>query len=129
MNGKGGYAVFFFPQALEVLGGAIKPYLQDSLTGPHVACDEVDTAGGFVEMTLHGRTPEGRDVKLELMVPSSMVLMIVSTQQDGSFGFRPHQPEVPATPALPAAPAEPAAPAAPAAPAEPGEPGAGGAPP
>lgn len=91
MNGHAGYAVFFFPQALEALGDAIKPYLQDGPTGPHVACDEVDTAGGFIEMTLRGKTPEGKDVALELMLPSSMVLMIVSSQQDGSFGFRPHQ--------------------------------------
>ena len=96
MNGPAGYAVFFFPQALEALGGAIKPYLQDSPAGPHIACDEVDTAGGFVEMTLRGKTPEGRDVTLELMVPASMVLMIVSTQQDDAFGFRPHQVDAPA---------------------------------
>lgn len=103
MNGHAGYAVFFFPQALEALGGAIKPYLQDSPAGPHIACDEVDTAGGFVEMTLRGKTPEGRDVTLELMVPASMVLMIVSTQQDDVFGFRPHQAAPPATPDAPQA--------------------------
>lgn len=96
MNGQGGYAVFFFPQALEALGEAIKPYLQDGPAGPHVACHEIDTAGGFVELTLRGKTQEGRDLTLELMVPSSMVLMIVSTQQDGAFGFRPHQAGQPA---------------------------------
>lgn len=96
MNGPAGYAVFFFPQALEALGGAIQPYLRDSPAGPHVPCDEVDTAGGFVEMTLRGKTPEGKDVTLELMVPASMVLMIVSTQQDGGFGFRRQDAPAPA---------------------------------
>ena len=90
MKGSSGYAVFFYPQALEALGDAIKPYLQDGPGGPHVACNEIDTAGGFVEMTMFGKTAEGRDVTLELMVPGSMVRMIVSSQQDGAFGFRPH---------------------------------------
>jgi hypothetical protein len=104
MNGHAGYAVFFFPQAIEALGEAIKPYLQQTPAGaPHVACDEVDTGGAFIEMTLRGRTTQGDEVTVELMVPSSMVLMIVSSQQDGSFGFRPHQaPVVEATPAAPA---------------------------
>ena len=48
-----------------------------------------DTAGGFTEMTLRGTTDDGREATVELMVPSSMVRMIVSTQQDGGFGFRP----------------------------------------
>ncbi len=103
MAGPGGYAVFFFPQALEALGAAIQPYLQDGPAGPHVACHEIDTAGGFVELTLRGRTAEGRDVSLELMVPSSMVLMIVSSQQDGAFGFRPHAPDAAPVP-VPARP-------------------------
>ena len=29
MNASEGYAVFFFPQALEALGDAIKPYLRE----------------------------------------------------------------------------------------------------
>ena len=116
MNGQAGYAVFFFPQALEALGEAIKPYLQDGPAGPHVACHEIDTAGGFVELTLRGKTGDGKDVSLELMVPSNMVLMIVSSQQDGAFGFRPHQSGSAATtnvpPAAPATP-DPAQPASP----------------
>lgn len=110
MNGKGGFAVFFYPQALEALGEAIKPYLQDSPVGVHVACEEIDTAGGFVEMTMRGRNNEGRDVTLELMVPGSMVRMIVSSQQDGAFGFRPHMPEPAVVPAPATGPATPAAP-------------------
>ena len=89
MNDANGYAVFFFPQALEALGEAIKPYLQDSPAGPHVLCNAIDTGGSLIEMTMRGNTDEGKLVVLELMVPVSMVLMIVSTQNDGSFGFGP----------------------------------------
>ena len=118
MNGNSGYAVFFFPQALEALGEAIKPYLQQSPAGLHVACDEVDTAGAFIEMTLRGKTQDGRDLALELMVPGSMVSMIVSTQSDGTFGFGPRVPPKVAAPvadpvhAAPTAPITAAAPAA-----------------
>ena len=54
MNGHGGYAVFFFPQALEALGEAIKPYLTSQPDGPHIFCREIDTGGAFTEMTLVG---------------------------------------------------------------------------
>jgi hypothetical protein len=87
MNESAGYAVFFFPPALEALGDAIKPYLQDGPAGPHVPCREVDTAGAFIELTLEGRTAQGREVALELMVPANMVRMIVSARSDGEFGF------------------------------------------
>ena len=96
MNGHHGYAVFFFDQALDVLGEAVKPYLHDSPAGRHVQCHEIDTGGALLEMTLHGRTPEGGDVTLELMVPTSMVRMVVSTQGDGSFGFGPRTDAEPA---------------------------------
>ena len=97
MKGRDGYAVFFFPQALEALGDAIKPYLQDSpAVGPHVPCDEVDTGGALIELTMKGRMPTGEDVTLELMVPSSMVRMIVSRQSGGMFGFGPRSYEAPA---------------------------------
>ena len=50
MNGHGGYAVFFFPQALEALGEAIKPYLTSQPDGPHIFCREIDTGGAvFVD--------------------------------------------------------------------------------
>ena len=97
MNGNSGYAVFFFPQALEALGEAIQPYLQDSPAGKHLVCREIDTGGALIEMTLEGVTTEGQSVQVELMVPGSMVRMIVSSQSDGSFGFGPRaQPAVPA---------------------------------
>ena len=96
MQGNDGYAVFFFQQALEALGEAIKPYLREGPMGVHVACDEIDTGGAWIEMTLHGRTPEGTEVKLEMMVPGSMVKMIVSTDSGSSFGFGPRGAQGPA---------------------------------
>lgn len=97
MNESNGYAVFFFPQALEALGDAIKPYLSDSPAGPHIVCKEIDTGGALIEMTLQGVTAEGKTVTLELMVPGAMVRMIVSSQSDGSFGFGPRVMPPPAT--------------------------------
>ena len=95
MNEVEGYAVFFFPQALEALGEAIKPYLQEGPMGPHVLCHEVDTAGALIEMTLDAQTTDGRATSLELMLPSSMVKMIVSARSDTSFGFGPRVKAVP----------------------------------
>ncbi|MGN7920012.1 hypothetical protein [Lysobacter antibioticus] len=89
MNETQGYAVFFFPQALEALGEAIRPYLLDGPVGPHVLCREIDTGGAFIEMTLEGRASDGRDLSLELMVPGNMVRMIVSAHGEGAFGFGP----------------------------------------
>lgn len=89
MTASNGYAVFFFPPALEALGGAIKPYLQDSPAGPHVLCNEIDTGGALLEMTIRGVNDAGVSMQLELMVPTSMVRMIVSSQSDGDFGFGP----------------------------------------
>lgn len=87
MDASQGYAVFFFEQALEVLGDAIKPYLIDGPAGVHVLCAEIDTGGALVEMTMAGRTVDGRAVEMELMVPSSMIRMVVSARSDGEFGF------------------------------------------
>ena len=44
MNDTNGYAVFFFPQALEVLGDPVRPFLQDGPAGPHVASLAATTA-------------------------------------------------------------------------------------
>lgn len=90
MDGNNGYAVFFFPQALEALGEAIKPYLQDGPAGPHVVCHGIDTGGALIEMNLSGSTTDGREVELELMVPTGMIRMIVSAHSDEMFGFGPH---------------------------------------
>ena len=81
------YAVFFHPTALEALGEAIKPYLSDGPYGPHVVCREVDSGGAFFEMTIEGRDSEGRLIEVEVMVPSAMVRMVLSTHSDGLFGF------------------------------------------
>ena len=104
MNESNGYAVFFFPPALEAVGEAIKPYLQDGPVGPHVPCREVDTGGAFIEMTLQGQAPDGRPIALELMVPGNMVRMIVSARSDGDFGFQSRpKPTHAAAPAVEAA--------------------------
>ncbi len=87
MNDSAGYAVFFFPPALEALGDAIKPYLQEGPAGVHVPCREIDTGGAFIEMTLQGHTNDGHEISLELMVPGAMVRMIVSARSNAEFGF------------------------------------------
>ena len=95
MNESEGYAVFFFPQALEALGEAIKPYLHEGPMGEHVLCNEVDTAGALIEMTIQAQTTDGRATTLELMVPTSMVKMIVSARSDSAFGFGPRMTSAP----------------------------------
>lgn len=96
MSESSGYAVFLFPQALEALGDAVKPYLQNGPAGPFVPCREVDTGGAFIELTLEGRTADGRAIDVELMMPGNMVRMIVSARSDAEFGFydRSRTPEV-----------------------------------
>src|SRR3546814_7064961 len=105
--------------------------LQESPAGAHGLCNAIDTGGALREMTLHGQDSQDRYVALELMVPTSMVRMIVSTRSDETFGFGPHvaaKPEPVVTSAAaepsaaPATPApEPAATPAPAAPETPAE--------
>jgi hypothetical protein len=87
------YAVFLHHAALEALGEPIKPYLSDGPYGPHVMCREIDSGGAFFEMTIEGHDSEDRMVELELMVPSAMVRMVVSTHSDGLFGFH-HRKDV-----------------------------------
>lgn len=89
MNESEGYVVFFFDNALEALGAAIKPYLREGPHGEHVLCKEIDTAGSLIEMTIEASTEDGRAVSLELMVPQSMVKMIVSARSEAGFGFSP----------------------------------------
>ncbi len=89
MTASNDYAVYFFPQALEVLGKAIEPFLQDGPNGPYLPCHEIDTSGALLEMTIPGINRKGDSMLLELMVPTSMVRMIVSSQSDAAFGFGP----------------------------------------
>ena len=93
MNASKGYAVFLFPQALEALGEAVKPYLTDQANGPHIFCREIDTAGAFTEMILEGHGADGDAVRLELTIPSSMIRMVVSAHSEDSFGFGPRATE------------------------------------
>ncbi len=81
------YSVFFHPQALEVLGEAIKPYLTEGPVGAHVLCIGIDTGGSFCEMRLPAKDSKGATV--ELMIPTAMIRMIVSNN-DGqdAFGFK-----------------------------------------
>jgi hypothetical protein len=81
------YAVFLFEQAVEVLGEALKPYLDEGERGAHVCCREVDTGGAFVEMVVDTKDMDGQPAEVELMIPSSMVRMIVSMRREDSFGF------------------------------------------
>ena len=89
MSDFNGYAVFFFPNAIEALGDTIKPYLQDSPGGPHILCRDIDVGGALAQLTLEGRTTDGRNLDLELMFPTNMVRMIVSARTDPAFGFGP----------------------------------------
>ncbi|MBA2239279.1 MAG: hypothetical protein H0W24_11350 [Lysobacter sp.] len=95
MDDNNGYAVYFFPPALEALGDAIKPYLVEGPNGAHVLCREIDTGGSLIEMTLDGRG-SGEPAQVELMVPGNMVRMIVSARTDESFGFGPRIAPAPA---------------------------------
>ena len=89
MNDTEGYVVYLFDQALEALGDAIKPYLREGPGGPHLLCNEVDTAGSLIELTIQAQAQDGRSFALELMFPQNMVKMIVSARSDASFGFSP----------------------------------------
>jgi hypothetical protein len=89
MNESEGFVVYFFPQALEALGDAIKPYLREGPGGEHVLCHEVDTAGSLIEMTIEALAADGHSISLELMVPQAMVKMIVSARSEAGFGFSP----------------------------------------
>ncbi len=81
------YAVFLFPQALEALGDAIKPYLRDAPGGKHIVCSEVDASGVLFEMTLSGNGPQGEPLELEIMLPAAMVKLVISMHGEHEIGF------------------------------------------
>jgi hypothetical protein len=81
------YAVFLFPQALDVLGEPIKPYLRDAPGGPHIVCSEIDSSGALFEMTLAGKGPHGEVLELELMLPTSMIRLVMSMHGEHDIGF------------------------------------------
>jgi hypothetical protein len=88
MSEQRNYAVYFHPQALDVLGEAIKPYLSTGPAGLHVLCKEIDTGGAFCEMILARTNVDDKLVEVELMVPNSMVRMVISgSSSDVGCGF------------------------------------------
>ena len=101
MNEVKGYAVFLRPEAVEALGEAIQPYLRESPRGAHIQCEEIDTAGAFVEMLIKRANREGAWTQIELMIPAGAIRMIVSCQSDGTFGFGPRETEPAALRTLP----------------------------
>ena len=90
MDDTTGYAVFFFPQALEALGEAIKPYLLERPGGDARAVprDRHRRRLHRDDTRRPGRRRQGSS-SCELMVPSAMVRMIVSARSDEAFGFGP----------------------------------------
>lgn len=89
-----GYAVFFFPAAIEALGAVVSPYLDTDNGEPHLRCLEVDTGGAFIEVTLEVADKEGVMRRVELMFPASMVRLIMSVHSDGTFGFARPGPSI-----------------------------------
>jgi hypothetical protein len=81
------YAVFLFPQAVEALGAPIKPYLRDAAANPHIVCTEIDASGALFELTLAGKGPNGEDLRLEIMLPVSMVKLVMSMRGEHEIGF------------------------------------------
>ena len=79
------YAVFLFASAIEELGAALEPHLQDGPGGRHVLCSGIDSGGALFEMTIHA--PGEHDGVLEFMVPVAMIKLVIAVQQNGRFGF------------------------------------------
>jgi hypothetical protein len=88
MSDEQKYAVYFHANALEALGDVVNPFLTQGPNGPYICCTDLDTGGALVEMTVEGRTADGKSVETELMVPLGMIKMVVSVGGDvGVFGF------------------------------------------
>ena len=82
------YAVYFHPQALDVLGEAIKPFLTESPAGQYLLCKEIDTGGAFCEMILAQVVPGAKPADVEVMVPTGMIRLVVSASgNEVDFGF------------------------------------------
>ena len=81
------YAIYFHPQALDTLGDTIKPYLVDGPGGPHVLSSEIDAGGPLFEMTLMGKSPDGKPTEVEVMVPLSMIRIVIAAKNEEMFGF------------------------------------------
>ncbi len=82
------YAVYFHLSALETLGAAIAPYLIDAPEGKHLRCKEIDSAGGFFEVTLAGTDDAGKPLDVDMLVPAGMIRLVVSVSASQvEFGF------------------------------------------
>jgi hypothetical protein len=81
------YAVFLFPQAVEALGAPIKPHLRDETGNAYIVCSEIDASGALFELTLSGNGPKGEDLRLEIMLPVSMVKLVMSMRSEHEIGF------------------------------------------
>ena len=82
------YCVFFHSQALDVLGEAVAPYLSDGPAGKFLLCREIDTGGSFCEIQLLGTGADGKALDVELMIPTGMIRLVISTSaSETEFGF------------------------------------------
>lgn len=81
------YAVFLQPQAIEVLGEPIKPYLRDGAGGPRVVCSEIDASGPLFTMRLLGQGDKGENLELEIMLPVAMVKLVMSMRGEHEIGY------------------------------------------
>jgi len=51
-------------------------------------CREIDTGGAFCELELAGNTPEGKPLDVQLMIPTGMIRLVISTAgTEIDFGF------------------------------------------
>jgi len=81
------HAIYLFPQALETLGDAVTPYLQEGPHGPHFLCTEIDSGGPLFRMTVTAPSADGLLVETAIMVPSAMVRLVLSTQPELEIGY------------------------------------------
>jgi hypothetical protein len=82
------YSVYLHPQALDVLGEAVAPFLSDSPVGKYLSCREIDTGGSFCELELAGTNAEGKPLDVQLMIPTNMIRLVISTAgTEVDFGF------------------------------------------
>ncbi len=87
MSERNLYAVFLFPQALDALGEAVKPYFVDGAGGPRLVCTDVDASGSLFQMSIPAKKKDGTAIHIELMVPHAMVKFVMSLHGDHEFGF------------------------------------------
>jgi hypothetical protein len=87
MNETRFFAVFLHPQALEVLGETVKPYLRAGPPDVHLLVNEVDTSGPYLNCWLPGQDPQGKEIEIELLIPHGFVRLVMSVRSEQEFGF------------------------------------------